>query len=165
MGGALITFLIVLIGLPPSPDTLVDDAVALVPSDSEVIDRGANTGSPIIVGWSRWGTATFEDERSSGVVHQLMVERARDLGWTIDEVDCNQYGDWIEASTWITNAEIRIAPQYFDGDPLTSSRGTVTVSRNEDIRAYMFSGFIVAGGIAGGAIAAGATRPRDIGRR
>ena len=52
--GAFVTFFVVLVGLPPSPDDLTNDAAALVLPESDPLDAGANTGATIIVGWERF---------------------------------------------------------------------------------------------------------------
>lgn len=150
--GAFLAFLVVLIGLPPSPDDLADDAGALVLPDSDLLHVGANTGATIIVGWDRWAVADFEDERPREVVHQLMLERASEQGWAIDEVGSNQYGSWIHASGWLTHAEISLSAQLHAGKRLDSSAGEVVVSRNEERRFVLFWGFVLAGGIGGGAV-------------
>ena len=156
--GAFVAFVVALVGLPPSPDALAEDAAALVLPDSELLQVGANTGATFIVGWERWGNARFEDERSRGVVQELMLERALDRDWRIEEVSINQLGNWIHASTWLTRAEIRVGPQFHAGEPLTSSQGQVTVSRNEGRRAILFWGVVVAGGIGGAAVGRWAIR-------
>lgn len=167
--GAVITFFIVLVGLPPSPAALEDDAATLVLPGSELLQVGSNTGATMIVGWERWSTARFEDERSREVVHDLLHERARELGWTIDEVGANTHGGWIQASRWWTNADISAGPQFHRGEPLTRSRGDITVSRNEERRAVVFWGLVIAGGIGGGALGSWARErtedddPADIG--
>ena len=52
--GAFVTFFVVLVGLPPSPDDLSNDAAALALPESDLLDAGANTGATIIVGWERF---------------------------------------------------------------------------------------------------------------
>ena len=150
--GAFFAFLVVLIGLPPSPDDLADDAATLVLPDSHLLHVGTNTGATIIVGWERLAVADFEDERPREVVHQLMLERAKDQGWAIEEVGSNQYGNWIDASGWLTHARISLGAQVHAGERLDSSAGKVVVSRNEERRFVLFWGFVLAGGIGGGAV-------------
>lgn len=159
--GAFFAFVLVLVGLPPSPDAMVDQAVALVPPDAELLEAGADTGATIIVGWDRHATASFQDERARGIVHELMLVRARDQGWTVEDSGLNRFGNWIAASKLMTNVRITIVAPSHAGDPLGSSRGQVVLSRNEERRAVLFWGFVAAGGLAGGAVGRWASRSPD----
>jgi hypothetical protein len=151
--GAFAVFLIVLTSLPPSTESLAADAAALVLPDSDMVSIGTNEGATMIVGWDRWATAEFEDERSQDTVHQLMIDRAAELGWTVERQGTGEVGRSVDASRPLTNARITMAPQLDGGERIEASSGRITVSRNEDRRSVLFWGSVVLGGVAGGWLA------------
>ena len=160
---AFAVFLIVLTSLPPSTESLAADAAALVLQDSDMVGIGTNEGATMIVGWDRSATAEFEDERSQDTVHELMIDRAAELGWRIERQGAGDVGRFIDASRPLTNARITMAPQLDGGERIEASSGRITVSRNEERRAVLFWGSVVLGGVVGGWLAQrslGVVRPR-----
>jgi hypothetical protein len=145
----MVTFFIVLTSLPPSTDAMKADAAALVLPGSELTHTGSNEGATIIVGWDRFSVAEFEDERNLDVVHQLVIERASELGWSVDRAEAVPLRSHIEASRPLTNASIRVFPRSEGGERIEAVAGQITVSRNEVRRSVLFWGSVVLGGIAG----------------
>ena len=150
---AFAVFLIVLTSLPPSTESLTADAAALVLPDSDMVSIGTNEGATMIVGWDRWATSEFDDERSQDIVHELMIDRAAELGWTVERAGAGQVGRFVDASRPLTKARITMAPQLDGGVRIEASSGRITVSRNEERRAVLFWGSVVLGGVAGGWLA------------
>ena len=147
--GSFVAFFIVLTSLPPSTEAMEGDAAALVLPGSELTHIGSNEGATIIVGWNRISVAEFEDERTHEVVHQLLIERASELGWSVDRAEAAPLRSRIEASRPLTNASIRVFPRSEGGERIEAAAGQITVSRNEVRRSLLFWGSVVVGGLAG----------------
>lgn len=158
--GGLVTFFVCLTSLPPSIEDLERNAAEIVPADSELTNLDANTGATIVVGWERWAVADFEDERPYEVVHELLLARAHEAGWTVVKTNAREHDTLTNLARPFYTARISIGSRFNLGQPTEASRGHVTVARDEELRFVLFWS-LVAAGAALPAVAAYSIWPSD----